>query len=96
MLENYRENCNELFQFLQKLLQNPTKINFEKVTNNLVNSIKNLNTYEKNPFDRDYLLQGCMNILVLLMNSNPALEKMVASDQELQNILLNDCLFEMD
>lgn len=30
------------------------------------------------------------------MNSNPALEKMVASDQELQNILLNDCLFEMD
>jgi len=36
-----------------------------------------------------------MNILELIMNGDPKLESMVSLDQELQNIILNDFLFEI-
>ena len=104
-LEKFRDKCNEFFSFLCKML---SMLSIDDLKNNQNNSFSiqeifqftmnefmSVSIYEKNQEEKDFLLQGYLELFESLNELEPSFKEQMQSNSKFLNYLFYSGLFEM-
>ena len=106
-LEKFRDKCNEFFSFLCKMLSMLSNEDFILLKNNsnlfniqdlfqfAVNEFMSVSIYEKNQEEKDFLLQGYLELIESLDELEPTFKEQLQNNSKFLNYLFYSGLFEM-
>jgi ubiquitin carboxyl-terminal hydrolase 9/24 len=100
----HRDKCNQFFKVAENIFTNSKEedlvasgINFKDLVNNLAEHFLTLDSFETQHTDQDYLLQGLLEFLELMLKKRPQIrdELLLKSKNDLLKELMHSCLFEI-
>lgn len=107
-LEKYSDRCDQFFGFFCKILSLLTfeefvhiKFNpgiffsFQDLFQFALNEFMKPSTYEKNQKEKDYLLQGYLQLFECLNELEPKFKELIENNSKFLNYLFHSGLFEM-